>query len=73
VKIYWANLFSWAESAKKGQFIGDGTRPAPGAGWAVRPDPTGPVGPRWRFAPVFPRFAPFRLPSLLRKFKGKFE
>jgi hypothetical protein len=53
-KIYWANFFSWAESAKKGWFTGDGTGPAPGAGWPSRPGPTGPVGPRWRFAPVFP-------------------
>jgi hypothetical protein len=63
VKIYWANFFSWAKNAKKG-----GTQEI---GPAQPPEQGGPTGPRgaWRwFAPVFPWNAPFRLPSLVKKF-----
>jgi hypothetical protein len=67
-KIYWANFFPWAEKAKKGRYMGKWTGLAPGTGWDGRPGPIGPGGPRWRFAPVFPRIAPFRLPSSVRKF-----
>jgi hypothetical protein len=67
-KIYWANFFPWVEKAKKGQYTGNRTGPAPGIGWAGRPGLTGPVGPQRRFAPDFPRNAPFRLPSSVRKF-----
>jgi hypothetical protein len=52
-KIYWANFFSRAKNAKKGRFTRDGTGPAPTAGWAGRPGPTGPVGSQRRFALVF--------------------
>jgi hypothetical protein len=58
-KIYWANFFPWAEKAKKGWYMGNRTGPAPGTGWAGRPSPIGPGGPWRRFAPVFPRIAPF--------------
>jgi hypothetical protein len=68
-KIYWANFFPWAEKAKKGRWTG----PAPGTGWAGRPSLTGRGGPWRRFAPVFARFVPSRLPSSVRKFQGKFE
>jgi hypothetical protein len=55
-KIYWANLFPWAEKAKKGRQTGNWTGPALGTGWAGRPSPIGPGGPRRRFALVFPEF-----------------
>jgi hypothetical protein len=67
-KIYWANFFPWAEKAKKGWYTGNRTRPAPETGWAGRPGPTGPVGPRQRFAPIFLGMLLFRLPSSVRKF-----
>jgi hypothetical protein len=67
-KIYWANFFPRAKKVKKGWYTGNRTSPAPGTRWAGRPGLTGLVGPRRRFAPVFPRKAPFRLPSSVRKF-----
>jgi hypothetical protein len=66
--IYWANFFPWAKKAKKGGTRETGSDRPPKQG-----GPTGPVGPWRRFAPVFPRNAPFRLPSLVKKFEGKFE
>jgi hypothetical protein len=67
-KICWANFFPWTKNAKKGRYTGDRTGLAPGTRWAGRPGPTGPMAPQRRFAPVFPRNAPFRLPSSVRKF-----
>jgi hypothetical protein len=58
-KIYWANFFPWAEKARKGWYTGNRTEPALGTWWASWPGPTGPGGPRQRFAPVFNRIAPF--------------
>jgi hypothetical protein len=56
-KIYWANFFSWAESAKKGRYTRDGTGPDPAAGWAGRPGPVrsaqwGPGGGSLGFSPI---------------------
>jgi hypothetical protein len=67
-EIYWANFFPWAEKVKKGRYTGNQIGPTPGTGWAGRPGPTVPVGFWRRFAPVFPPFTPFRLPSSVRKF-----
>jgi hypothetical protein len=67
-KIYWDNFFPWAKKEKKGRYTGNWTGPAPGTRWAGRSGPTGPVGPRRWFTLVFPRKAPFRLPSTVRKF-----
>jgi hypothetical protein len=53
-KIYLANFFSGAKNEKKGRFTGDGTGPAPRAGWAgrtVRPAHCGPCGGSPRFFP----------------------
>jgi hypothetical protein len=54
------NFFPWAKKAKKGgtqETVPD--RP---------PEQGGPAGPQRQFAPVFPRNAPFLLPSSARKF-----
>jgi hypothetical protein len=50
-KIYWANVFPWAEKAKKGRYTGNWTGPAPGTGWAGRPSP---ISPAFRpgFSPI---------------------
>jgi hypothetical protein len=69
-KIYWASFFSRAKNAKKGRFTGDGTRPAPGAGRAGRPGPTGLVGARRQFAPVFPDSLLFDFLLWSENFKG---
>jgi hypothetical protein len=71
VKIYWANFFPWAEKAKKGRYTGNRTGPTPGTGWAGRPGLTGPVGPRWRFAPVFPGKLLFDFLLRSENFKGR--
>jgi hypothetical protein len=68
VKIYWANFFPWAMEAKKGWCVKNRTDPAPEAGWAGQPGPTGPVGFRRPMSPIFARIAPFRLPSWVKKF-----
>jgi hypothetical protein len=70
VKIYWANVFPWAKKAKKGQYMGNQTVPAHETGWADRPGPTGPVGPRRRFAPVFPGMLLFDFLLQSENFKG---
>jgi hypothetical protein len=67
-EIYWANFFPRSKKAKKGRYTGNQTGPAPGTGWTGRPSPTSPVGFRRWFTPVFPRNAPFLLPSSVRKF-----
>jgi hypothetical protein len=40
-KIYWANFFPWAKEEKIGRCAKNWTDPAPEAGWAGRPRPTG--------------------------------
>jgi hypothetical protein len=50
--------------------MGNQTEPPPRTGWADQPGPTGPVGPRQRFAPVFPGMLLFDLFLRLENFKG---
>jgi hypothetical protein len=58
---------------KKGRCTKNRTDPAPEAGWAGWPSPTGPGGSRRRLIPIFARIAPFRLPFSVIKFYGKFK
>jgi hypothetical protein len=46
-------LFPMGQEGEKGRYTGNQTSPAPETGWAGRLGPTGPVGPRRRFAPDF--------------------
>jgi hypothetical protein len=67
VKIYQANFFLWAKNAKKGGTRETGPDRPPeqgGPAGPVRPAQGGPAAVRT----VFARNAPFRLPSLVRKF-----
>jgi hypothetical protein len=66
-KIYWANFFHGLRKRKRAVH-GKSDRPSPRdkVGWPAQSD-----RPRWApaaFRPVSARFAPFRLPSSVRKF-----
>jgi hypothetical protein len=71
-KIYSANFFSWAKKAKKGQYTGNRTGPAPGTGWAGRPGPVRPAqwGPGGSSPWFFPGMLLFDFLLRSANFKG---
>jgi hypothetical protein len=72
-EVLLGHLFSWYESAKLKGYTENWTEPACEPRQAGRPGPTGPRGSSGGSPPIFPWDVPFRLPSLVRKFEGKFE